>query len=120
MAQNHSMSEGRVAEVRAEFRDAVQKTGAAFGSHAFKRWVPEKDAWRQQVLASLFDAEIFAVRYFDRAVLEAHQQFLIEGLQSLFNDREFRQAVDAATNTPSSFRARIEMVRAMIEARLRG
>jgi len=114
MARNHAMAEGDVEALRAEFREAVAKSVAAFGAHAFRRWVPEKSTWRQQVLAAAFDAEIFAVLDFDKKVLQEHQDELIDGLKALFDDSEFRQSVDAATNTPSYFKDRISILRKMI------
>ena len=114
MADNHALSKDEVERLRQEFRTAIRKVDAAFGEHAFKRWVPEKEYWRQQVLASLFDAETFGVQGFDELALRDHQSELIAGLKALFEDSQFRQAVDAATNTPSSFKDRIKRVRSMV------
>jgi hypothetical protein len=114
MADNHALSKDKVERLRQEFRTAIQKVDAAFGEHAFKRWVPEKGSWRQQVLASMFDAETFGVQDFDESALRQHQPQLVAGLKALFEEGQFRQAVDAATNTPTSFKDRIKRVRSMV------
>lgn len=116
MADNHTMPDIRVEELRKEFRRATGKAVAAFGSSTFRRWVPEKSTWRKQVLASAYDAEIFGVIPYSEDELLAHQPQLIEQLKSLFSDKDFRQAVDSATNTPTYFRERIRATRAMISS----
>lgn len=116
MASNHGMSKREVESHRDEFRLAVRKVVAAFGEHAFRRWVPGKDKnfWRRQVLAAAFDAEIFAVTDFDEVQLRENSEALIAGMQNLFEDATFRKSVDSATNTPNYFRDRIRAVRKMI------
>lgn len=118
MAEHHNMPEASVEEARSSFRIAVRKARAAFGENAFQRWSPEKGSWRRQVLASLYDAEIFAVGQFSEESLREHSGEIIEGVQSLFTDSQFRRAVDAATNTPSYFRDRITMMRDMISEKI--
>ncbi|MFD1148085.1 DUF262 domain-containing protein [Saccharothrix hoggarensis] len=116
MALNHGMLKAEVEEHREAFRLAVKKAVAAFGEHAFRRWVPGegKNFWRRQVLAAAFDAEIFAVMDFDERQLADNQAALISGLQELFTDSDFRKSVDSATNTPTYFRDRIKAVKNMI------
>lgn len=116
MADNHAMPPGRVEEMRGEFNKAIEKAVAAFGSTTFRRWVPEKETWRKQVLASAYDAEIFGVIPYPEEQLRSHQPQLIDELKLLFSDEDFRRAIDAATNTPTYFRERISMMRAMISS----
>ncbi|WP_432026976.1 DUF262 domain-containing protein [Streptomyces sp. 1222.5] len=118
MADHHDMPISEVEEARAEFRTAARKARVAFGENAFQRWSPEKQSWRRQVLASLYDAEIFAVGEFSEESLREHSAEIIEGVQKLFSYSRFRRAVDAATNTPSYFRDRINMMRDMISEKV--
>ncbi|MFJ3764935.1 DUF262 domain-containing protein [Streptomyces sp. NPDC090082] len=118
MADNHDMSGEGVEEARSAFRDAVKKARVAFGENAFQRWSPERQSWRRQVLASLYDAEIFAVSEFPEESLRENSEEIIEGVKMLFSDPKFRRAVDAATNTPSYFRDRINMMRDMINEKV--
>ncbi|WP_182872946.1 DUF262 domain-containing protein [Microbispora sp. H10670] len=114
MADHRDMSAHEVEECRAAFRSAARKARAAFGDCAFQRWSPEKQQWRRQVLASLYDAEIFAVADFSENALRGERGGIIEGVKELFENSMFRRAVDAATNTPSYFRDRISMMQDMI------
>ncbi|MEV6629292.1 DUF262 domain-containing protein [Actinoplanes sp. NPDC051470] len=114
MATNHSLPVEEVESLRNTFRSAVEKSVAAFGDNAFRRWMPEKGNWRKPVLAAAYDAQIFSVGDFELEALAAKQSDLIAGIQALFNDRDFRIAIDSATNTPSYFRDRIRMTRDMI------
>ncbi|WP_344395490.1 DUF262 domain-containing protein [Streptomyces asiaticus] len=118
MATHHEMPAEEVEEARSHFRAAVRKARAAFGENAFQRWSPEKQSWRRQVLASLYDAEIFAVSQFPEETLREHSAEIIAGVQELFSNSRFRRAVDAATNTPSYFRDRITMMRDMISEKV--
>lgn len=114
MADNQRMSENAASDAREEFLSTVQAVEAAFGEHAFHRWMPEKGTWRKQVLASLYDAQMFAARGHDPEALLARRGEIIEGLQRLFTDAEFRKSVDAATNTPNLFRYRIKALRTLL------
>jgi len=114
MEDNHSLAKPDVERLREAFKLAVQKVTAAFGEFAFRRWQPEKQVWRQQVLAAAFDAEIFGVGAYDEAELRANQGELVERLKSQFTDVRFRKAVDAGTDTPSFFRERIAAIESMI------
>ena len=94
--------------------DVRTVSASAFGEHAFRRWVPEKRLWKKQVLAALFDAEMFGVARFDIDELRANSEALTNGLKQLFSRSDFRQSIDAATNTPNLFRHRIEATIQMI------
>lgn len=110
MADHQTESKDWIAEAEADFLQTVRAVDSAFGEHAFHRWQPSKEGWRRQVLASLFDAEMFACRGRDHAVLRAHREEILAGVKSLFDQNDFRQSIDAATNTPTYFCRRIEMV----------
>ncbi|MFI9204942.1 DUF262 domain-containing protein [Streptomyces sp. NPDC053048] len=114
MGENHDLPVDDVENLRHEFRTAIRRARAAFGDHAFQRWSPEKETWRKQVLAALFDAEIFSLSDFTVEALESRQKEILQGVKELFSDPDFRGVVDAATNTPSSFRNRITIMRDMI------
>jgi hypothetical protein len=114
MARHHSMPETEVETLRLDFRKSIRLVSAAFGEHAFQRWSPERKNWRRQVLASLYDAEVFAIAGFEEEALLQRREAIVQGVQRLFEDPDFRRAVDSATNTPSYFRDRIRLMRTMI------
>lgn len=116
MAANQHMKRDKLDEARTDFLETLVVVDAAFGDCAFKRWQPEKQMWRQQVLASLFDAQMFACRGRDPHLLRRRRKRITKGMQVLFSDDEFRRSIDAATNTPRLFKSRIEAVGELIDA----
>lgn len=120
MANNQKLPQDALEEHRDDFKKTLTAVEAAFGSHAFQRWIPEKRTWRKQVLASLFDAQMFASRgRSPRQLRSAHTKILLE-MRRLFRDADFRQSIDAATNTPRLFRYRIERMNNLLDAATAG
>lgn len=120
MANQQYADDAALADMRNAFDNTVACVGAAFGEHAFKRWLPIPGQWRQQVLAALYDAQMFACSDGDPVVLRDHRDALIVGMKELFTDTEFRNSIDAATNTPSLFRHRVGAVKELIDNTLAG
>jgi hypothetical protein len=114
MAANQKLSSKKILELKNDFLQTLTGVQLAFGEHAFQRWIPENSRWRPQVLAALYDAEIFACRGIDHTLLEDKYEQIIREFKKLFEDPEFRRLIDAATNTPSYFKKRIETVKDMI------
>ena len=100
------------------FRSTLDGVEVLFGEHAFQRWQPEKGEWRNQLLAALFDAEMLAVDGLDPGRLAPKQDQFLSRFLELFSDPSFREAIDAATNTPVLFERRIARVRDLVEAML--
>lgn len=115
MSENQRMETRALELAHEDFDATLNAVEAAFGPHSFQRWVPGKSAWRQQVLASLFDAEMFAARGKDPARLKEKAGYIEAELKKLFSDGEFREAIDAATNTPALFRRRITMMSDLLD-----
>lgn len=115
MANNRHANQTQIDSLKTEFFETLDKVYLIFGDHAFQRWQPEKNAWRNQVLAALFDAEMLACREFDIQTIQSKKDKVIPIFQELFSDTNFRKVVDAATNTPSSFIARINIIHTMIK-----
>jgi hypothetical protein len=101
--------------MRKDFLKTLEIVEACFGENAFQRWNPEREQWRQLVLASLYDAQMFACRGLELERVRLKHSELVKGLQKLFLDPEFRKTIDSATNTPSSFKKRIFMMKEMID-----
>ena len=85
-----------------------------FGDHAFQRWQPEREVWRNQVLASLYDAEMLALQEINIQLLSEKKKAILAGFQQLFDEPEFLRSVNAATNTPSFLKYRVRRVRELI------
>jgi hypothetical protein len=114
MWENQKISPDKVKEAEKDFLHNLDLVEAAFGVHAFRRWVPEKNLWRQQIIAALYDAEMFACRELPEDLLRSNQPEIIKKMKRLFSNLDFRRTIDAATNTPTSFHERIRIVRDML------
>lgn len=110
MSENQHMDTRALTTAEAEFNTTLEAIRAAFGEHAFQRWLPDKRDWKRQVLASLYDAQMFAVQGHQPEALEAKRSEIENGVKRLLSDADFREAIDAATNTPAYFRRRITMM----------
>ncbi|MEA2106192.1 MAG: DUF262 domain-containing protein [Bacteroidota bacterium] len=101
MDYNRNPSDIKIKEYKKSFIDAVNKVNTTFGIYAFRRWQPEKSAWRRQVLAALFDSEMLALEKFSYKELEDNRELIVQEFQKLFEDgTQFRYAIDSATNNP--------------------
>ena len=120
MVEHQRMTKKKRDEIEEDFLSTVEVVGAAFGDYAFRRWHPEKEQWRRQVLASLFDAEMFACRGLSAEKVGKSQKAIIEGTKALFEDDEFRKSIDSATNASASFRYRINAMKAVLAKALKG
>lgn len=100
-----------IEEARADFLDTLDIVEACFGENAFKRWQPDRNSWKQQVLAALYDAEMLACRGLEMKVLRAERDKIISKFKPLFIDKEFSKAITANTNTPSFLRIRTHKIK---------
>jgi hypothetical protein len=114
MENNVSPSDEMLAEMRDDFLKTLDIVDACFGEYSFQRWQPESHRWRKKFLASIYDAQMFACREFSVNEVKAKRETLLIGLKDLFSNKEFRTAIDAATNTPSFFKNRIDLMKKMI------
>lgn len=84
---------------------------------AFKR--PEKDSWRDQLLAGMYDAQMLAVATIPDEILQVNLKRNSETIahtRHLFDHREFEEAVRAGTNTPQRIAFRVDAVQKMLGA----
>ncbi len=107
--------EGTIEAARADFLCTLGVVKACFGEFAFRRWLPESNRWRRQVLASLFDAQMFACRDISLDQASMRSDSIVAEFKELFSNRDFRKSIDQATNTPSFFQSRISMTKAMLD-----
>lgn len=118
MRNNSHMGESGLEELKNDFLNTVNVVEAAFGEHSFQRWMPEKRIWRRQVLASLYDAQMFACK--DLSTERMNKDRILVTMKSLFENIEFRKFIDSATNTPGFFQARIKVIKGMLEKIIEG
>jgi hypothetical protein len=109
MADHQTDSGAALSTLSHLFRNTLRACEAIWGDLAFRR--PDGAVWRYQALAGLFDAEMISASTLSPgqvAALARRQHETIDMTRSLFNDRDFDDAVRTGTNTPSRVRFRIE------------
>lgn len=116
MESHRDPDQAELQQLEASFMLALESVQAVFEGSAFHRWNESTGTWRRQVLAALFDAQMFALQYFDPFVVRPHKVAIVEGFKALFGNDEFRQSIDAATNTPRLFKKRIEKMKELVES----
>jgi hypothetical protein len=99
-----------------DFLRTVATVQAAFGDHAFRRWMPKANRWKKQILAALYDAQMFAAKDFAAKSFQGKKEQVLKAQTKLFEDRDFLDAIGAGTNTPTYFTKRIECTRSMLQA----
>jgi hypothetical protein len=109
MQQNRKAEGAQLAALENSFTVALRKARMIFGVNTFQRWQPEKNDWRKQVLASIYDVQMLGFVPFSEVQLLAHKNAILGRFKDLFADPDFRKSIDAATNTPSSFKERVRI-----------
>jgi len=110
MADNQRPTKKALIGMRDDFLNSLEVVQSALGMQSFRRYDPQAEAWRQPVLAALFDAEMQAARSCSPTKALAQKNEITLAVQALFSDTDFVRTVSANTNTPALFRKRIEMM----------
>jgi len=105
-----------LAALKKEFDASVAKVEVVFADTAFRRYNSDQGRHGNQVLASVYDAQMLALSAFELNDLKDNAQQIRDGMKALFADAEFLAVVGAATNTPRSLRERVERTAAMVQA----
>ena len=115
--ENHQYAKPRQLKMmREDFVAQLDAIKLAFGDFAFRRFDTKRGKWRKQIVAAVYDAEMFAIRPLRERILASGQALPEESLKELFSDAGFRAAIDAGTNSVATFRSRIELMSAMLDA----
>lgn len=118
MSKHQTASEDFVRSCEVRFVATLANVEAVFGRRAFRRWLPEKNDWRNQALAALFDAQMFTLQGRDREKLAERRDGIVADFKALFSDLAFRRSIDAATNTPSFLLGRVQAFKAVVDTAL--
>ena len=116
MERNQHADKKEIAQMRSDFDEQLRAIGIAFGDIAFRRYTPESGKWREQVIAAVYDAEMFAVKSLRHRILATQRPIPPDRVANLFSVDAFRSAIDAATNSVTAFRIRIQLMREVIES----
>ncbi|NBW50576.1 MAG: DUF262 domain-containing protein [Betaproteobacteria bacterium] len=117
MARHRKSSKAALLELEELFTKAINTCEDLWGEDAFRRF--SAGAFRDQFLASIYDAQMIAVDLLSPAELSKvrkNKSALLSATKELFADKRFEESVRASTNTPSRVRFRIESVLNMLKA----
>ena len=104
-----------ISEYLVSFERSLRICEEVWGDHAFKR--PDKETWRDQALAGMYDAQMLAVDSLtnqESAAAVNKKDRVVKATRDLFADPEFEASVRVATNTPARVQLRVnEMTKAL-------
>lgn len=111
MARNRKPTAAALTKFESRFKEVLGNCCDIWGENAFRRYTA--GAFRDQFLASMYDAQMIAVDSLPPATiknLKVKKTAVLAATKKLFADKRFEEAVRASTNTPSRVRYRIEAV----------
>ena len=116
MADHRAPSAEELRRLKGLFERSIQACENLWGQAAFKR--PVAEAWRHQMLAGMYDAQMLAVSALSQQSLThlaERPEDVVEATREMFNqDPAFEEAVRRATNTPSRIVYRVEKMRELL------
>lgn len=116
MADNRHMPENERREAGADFMKTLAAVDAVWGENAFRRWTPERGKWRNQILASLYDAQMIGSRGAELEKVKAKRDAILTRFQQLFENEEFQKSINASV--PEYFKLRIQTVKDIISSEI--
>jgi hypothetical protein len=114
MSVNQHIQPKNIQQLKDNFLNTIQVVENSFGEYCFRRWIAEKRHWRGQILASLYDAQMFGCRGIDAELTKQKQPHIISQLKRLFTDEDFKKSINAATNNIGNFRTRVTKIKDML------
>ncbi len=116
MHTEQNASASRVDQLTSLFLNAVNCVNAYFGEFAFRRFEPTKGKYRNQVLASLYDAQMFASQGRNARISASHRASIRSKYKMLFSNSEFLKHIGSGTNSPGFFTERIKAVNSILNS----
>lgn len=114
MKNNRHMPEQERQDAEKEFMQTLAIVDAVWGENAFRRWNPERDKWRNLILASLFDAQMIASKGIELERVREKRDEIIAKFQQLFENDDFQKSIRASV--PDYFKYRIQAVKNIFDS----
>lgn len=116
MERNRHADGPQLEALSARLVSTLDAVDAAFGERAYARWYDRAHKWSRGVLAAVYDAQMLACADLQVVPSTARrkQPRVVEGMQKLFTEPDFEDAIDVGTNQPSKLILRVERVRTML------
>jgi Protein of unknown function DUF262 len=112
MKDNRYMEDDKIQAARSDFLHTLSVVDALWGERAFRRWNPQTAKWRDQILSSLFEAQMIACRGIDLQKTKGKRDEALKLFQQLFEEEQFQKAIKASI--PIYFKLRIERVKSIV------
>ncbi len=116
MDDNKNMDSIKVQHLAGDFLETLEKVQIIFGAEGcFRRWIPQKYKWKQQISVPLFDAQMLACYEKDQQLIADSKNQILEEFKQLFtNDNTFIESIESSTATPNRFLYRVSKVNEII------
>jgi len=114
--ENRDMNEDGINKITDDFIETLEKVEIIFGeAGAFRRWLPDKKKWKQQISVPIFDAQMFACYGKNKGTLEENKKDIILKFKNIITtDEEFIESISSSTATPKRFTYRINIIEGLI------
>lgn len=110
LIQMNGFQKERLANLSAEFRNALANNLLVFGEHSFRKHEPGRER-RSVVNASLWDVLSTGLAVVREADVRARAEALRRSFHALMRDEEFVRAITYSPNSPGQVRHRFDVMR---------
>lgn len=118
MRDNTNITFEKLKSFEKRFNRSLNACEEVWGEHAFHRWDPGQEQWRNQLIGGMYDAQMVAIGLLNEEELNTvkfKKEIVLEKTKSLFaEDLDFVESVRIGTNTPKKLRYRIDVVYKML------
>lgn len=117
MRANRNPDQNEIQNLQSIFENSITNCQEIWGGKIFAKPLGNNQ-WRSQLISPLYDAEMVAISMLSPAKLDkikSAKQSAIDGVENLYEDKDFRHSVLQATNTPSSIVTRIQKMYDMLD-----
>lgn len=117
MRENRKPGAKRIKELKLSFERSISDCNEIWGDKLFAKPIGNNQ-WRSQLISPLYDAEMVAISMLSSekvSKIKKNRDEAIAGVIKLYEDKEFRNSVLQATNTPSSIITRVQKMFDMLD-----
>jgi hypothetical protein len=107
MEAKRHLTEDESKTYRERFLSTLEKVEICFGKPAFRRWLPQQQKWRNQLLLAAYDVQMLGLYPYKKEHIQAQAAQIRAAYQHLFEDERFQDAL--RSNVPDYFRLRVRL-----------
>ncbi|MER7920366.1 MULTISPECIES: DUF262 domain-containing protein [unclassified Streptomyces] len=114
LQRKNQSSPAEIEKYRESFVASLDKCLTAFGTEAFRRWLPRQEKAESRFSTPLYDAQMLAVRNFSTSEIDQNSAQIRLGMRDLFTNPGFQAVL--APSSKHHLMSRVNVVVAMIES----